>query len=68
MRDRQYEYLIGVLNINRCHEYINRCREYIICIQILTYLIDAIEPFAIFLYFVFILFYIFICIQTIRTH
>ena len=37
MGDRQYEYLIGVLNINRCHEYINRCREYIICIQILTY-------------------------------
>ena len=37
MGDRQYEYSIGVLNINRCHEYINRCREYIICIQILTY-------------------------------
>ena len=37
MGDRQYEYLIGVLNINRCHEYINRCREYIIFIQILTY-------------------------------
>ena len=33
MRERQYEYLIGILNINRCHEYINRCREYIIRIQ-----------------------------------
>ena len=37
MGDCQYEYLMGVLNINRRHEYINRCREYIICIQILTY-------------------------------
>ena len=39
MEDRQYKYLIGVLNINRCHEYINRCPEYIICIQILTYVL-----------------------------
>ena len=37
MGDSQYEYLIGVLNINRCHEYINQCHEYTICIQILTY-------------------------------
>ena len=41
MRERQYEYLIGVLNINRCHEYINRCREYIICIQIPTYCVSS---------------------------
>ena len=30
--------VIGVSNIDRCHEYINRCRKYIICIQILKYI------------------------------